>query len=152
MDPAWRDALLSMAHFMALLVMAGALSGELFVMRLAPSQATLRLLSRMDIFYGGAALLLIAAGLGRVFFGLKDAGYYAGSHAFWGKMATFAVIGLISIWPTVKFIQWRRAADKDGAFAPPEAQWKAARRIVLVEAHLLVLVVIFAALMARGLG
>lgn len=152
MDPTLLDALLSVAHFLALLVMAGALSGELFVMRLGPTPTTLPLLARIDALYGGASGLLIAAGLCRVFFGLKDSSYYLGSHAFWGKMGVFILIGLISVIPTMRFRQWRRAAAADAAFTPPEAQWKGARRIAMFEAHLLILVVIFAALMARGIG
>lgn len=152
MDPTLLDALLSVAHFLALLVMVGALSGELFVMRLGPSPATLPLLARMDALYGGSSVLLIAAGLCRVFFGLKDASYYLGSHAFWGKMAVFILIGLLSIMPTMRFMQWKRAVAADAAFTPPEGQWKGARRIVMIEAHLLIVVVIFAALMARGIG
>lgn len=152
MDPLLLDAALSFAHFAALLVMTGALSAELFVLRLGPSAPVLRLLARIDMFYGISSGLLIAAGVSRVFFGLKDASYYGESHTFWAKMATFLVIGLLSGWPTMKFIQWRRTSAADESFAPPEAQWKTAKRIVMIEAHLLVLVIIFAALMARGIG
>lgn len=152
MSPLLIDAALSAAHFLALLVMVGAIAAEGFVMRLAPSASVLRLLARIDIFYGASAGVLLAAGAGRVFFGLKDASFYLHSHAFWGKIAVFLIIGLISIWPTVKFLNWGTALRKDGSFLPPEAEWKTVRRIVTSESHLLVLVVIFAVLMARGIG
>ncbi len=148
----WLDAALSIAHFIFVLILAGALAGELFVMRLAPSPPVLRLLSRIDLFYGISAVGVLAAGLGRVFWGLKDASYYGASHAFWGKIAVFVAIGLISIWPTVKFIQWGRALAADPAFTPPEKSWRGVRAMVTIEAHLLAFIVVFAALMARNLA
>jgi len=146
------DAALSVAHFLALLVMAGALSGEAFVLRLPVKGAVIPLLARIDALYGLSAGLLIAAGLCRVFFGLKDESFYGASHAFWGKIAVFVIVGLLSILPTLQFMRWRRAYTADAAFEPPETEVKRARRIVMIQAHLLILVVIFAALMARGIG
>ncbi len=146
------DAALSVAHFLALLVMAGALSAEAFVLRLPVKGPVIPLLARTDALYGLSAGLLIAAGLSRVFFGLKDESYYGDSHAFWGKIAVFVIIGLLSILPTMQFIRWRRAYNTDAAFEPSETEVKRARLIVMIEAHLLIVVVIFAALMARGIG
>jgi len=146
------DAALSVAHFLALLVMVGALSAEAFILRLPVQGQVIPLLARVDGLYGLSAGLLIAAGTSRVFFGLKDESYYGDSHAFWGKIAVFVIIGLLSILPTMRFIRWRRAFNADASFAPPEADVKSARRIVMIQAHLLILVVIFAAMMARGIG
>lgn len=132
--------------------MAGALSAEAFVLRLPVNGPAIPLLARMDALYGLSAGLLIAAGLSRVFFGLKDESYYGDSHAFWGKIAVFVIIGLLSILPTMQFIRWQRAYNADAAFEPAQTEVKRARRIVMIEAHLLIVVVIFAALMARGIG
>ncbi|MGE3142981.1 MAG: DUF2214 family protein [Hyphomonadaceae bacterium] len=146
------DAGLAIAHFFFVFVIVGALSGEMFVLRLSPSAPVLRLLARMDILYGAAAVGVIAAGAARVGYGLKDAAFYLGSHAFWAKMALFALVGALSIWPTIKYIEWNGAIRKDPDFVPPPTQWKAARTLVLIELHGLALMVVFAALMARALG
>ena len=66
---------------------------------------------------------------------------------FWAKMASFAAIGLLSVPPTMAFIRWR----KSGA-APDEAAIKSARRYLHTELALFVLLLIFAAAMARGYG
>ncbi|MGE3303559.1 MAG: DUF2214 family protein [Hyphomonadaceae bacterium] len=152
MNPAWFDAGLSTAHFLCVLILAGALAGELFLLRLPPSGDLVRALARADLIYGIAAGLLILAGLARIYFGLKDASFYWASHAFWGKMAVFAVIGVLSIQPTRKILAWRKALKADPAFAPSEGEVRSLRRVVTIETHLLALVVVFAALMARGLG
>jgi putative membrane protein len=146
------SAALSFLHFTLILVVAGALSAEAVLLRLKADAATLKLLARMDGLYGTAAGLLIAAGIGRVFWGGGDPSFYLSSHAFWGKMAVFLVIGLLSIRPTLKFIGWARAARADETFVAPEKDVRAVRVMVMIEVHLLALVILFAVLMARGVG
>ena len=51
--------------------------------------------------------------------------------------ATFLVVGLLSIHPTVAFLRWRRAGDDDAAFSPPAASVAAVRPTILIEAALL---------------
>jgi putative membrane protein len=148
----FHDAALSYLHFVFAFILAGALVGEAFVLRLPVDGRAARLLLRMDVFYAVGAVGVIAAGVSRVFWGAKGADYYAGQPFFWVKMATFALIGLISIAPTRKFFAWVKQAGKDGAFAVTEADAKRVRRLVMVELHLLALVPLFAALMARGIG
>lgn len=148
----WHDAAFSYLHFTFALILTGALAAEAFVLRLPVDGRVARLLLRIDAFYGASAVAVILAGLARVFWGLKDESFYGGQPFFWAKMATFAVIGLISIAPTLRFIRWVKAANADAAFAAPEAEVKAIRRAVMVELHLLALVPLFAVLMARGVG
>lgn len=146
------DALFAFLHFAALLVLAGALSAEAFILRLAPTGPVLRLLSRVDAFYGASSVVLILAGVGRVLYGAKHWSYYVEEPFFWVKMGVFVLVGLLSIPPTLQFMAWSRALKADTAFTPPEAQVKAVRRYVLIEAHGLVLILVFATLMARGFG
>jgi putative membrane protein len=145
------DAALAFLHFVFLLIMAGALAAEAFVLRLPINAAVIRLVARIDAFYGASAGALLAAGFARVYWGAKGAAYYWAEPFFWAKIAAFALVALISIPPTLRFFAWRAALRKDGAFAPPPEQAKGVRRLVLIELHLLALVVAFAVLMARGI-
>lgn len=147
----YHDAALSVLHFLFVLLVAGTLTAEAFVLRLPVDGRVARLLLRIDLFYGIGSVGLILAGVARVFWGAKGASYYAGEPFFWAKMATFGLIGLISIGPTRSFMRWNKAAGADPSFAVDEPTAKKVRRLVMIEAHLLALVVIFAALMARGL-
>ncbi|MGE0741547.1 MAG: DUF2214 family protein [Hyphomonadaceae bacterium] len=146
------DAALSYMHFVFALILAGALAAEAFVLRLPVDGRVARLLLRIDLFYGVSAVGVILAGVARVFWGAKGADFYASQPFFWAKMATFAVIGLISIAPTRAFIRWVKQAGQDVAFAVAEPEVKRARRLVMIELHLLALVPLFAALMARDIG
>ncbi len=144
------DATLSFLHFTFLLIMTAAIGAEVFILRLPMSAPVMRLLSRVDAFYGAAAMGLIGAGIARVFFGLRDESYYLASHAFWTKMAIILLVGLVSIAPTLTFMRWSRALKADANFLPDEKSVRAARAMAGIEAHLLALAVLFAVWMARG--
>jgi putative membrane protein len=146
------DAALSYLHFVFAFILAGAIAAEAFVLRLPVDGRVARLLLRIDLFYAISAVGVIVAGVSRVYWGAKGDAFYATQPFFWAKMATFAIIGLISIVPTRAFFKWVKEAKADPAFVVPEADSKRIRRLVMVELHLLALLPLFAALMARGIG
>ena len=67
------------------------------------------------------------------------------------KVTLFLVIALLSIRPTIRFIRWRKALDTNGAL-PAEAEIRATRRLVMIQAHLLMLIPLAAVFLARGVG
>lgn len=146
------DAALSYLHFVFALILAGALAAEAFILRLPIDGRVARLLLRIDLFYGISAAGVIGAGIARVLWGAKGWEYYSGQPFFWAKMAVFLVIGILSAIPTRRFIRWVREANAASAFTAPEADAARMRRLVMIELHLLALVPLFAALMARGIG
>jgi putative membrane protein len=62
-------------------------------------------------------------------------------------MALFVAVALASIYPTVKFRSWRKKEK-----APDAASVPAIRRLLHLELIGVVLILLFAALMARGIG
>ncbi|MEJ0059519.1 MAG: DUF2214 family protein [Terricaulis sp.] len=148
----YHDALLSYVHFVFAFIVFGTLAAEAFVLRLPVTSDVMKLLTRIDLFYGIAAVGVLVAGVGRVFGGAKGAGYYAGEPFFWAKLVAFLAVGLISIVPTMTFSRWRNASKADAAFAPTADAVKQTRRLVMIEVHVFALIPLFAALMARGIG
>lgn len=146
------DAAFSYLHFIFVLILAGALAAEAFVLRLPVDGRIARLLLRIDLFYGISAVGVILAGIARVVWGAKSADFYLEQPFFWAKMATFLVIGILSAMPTRRFIRWVKEAKAASDFAAPVADVARIRRLVMIEVHLLALVPLFAALMARGIG
>ncbi len=146
------DAGLSFFHFTFAFIFAGALSAEAFVLRLPVDARVAKLLVRIDVFDRIGAIGLLLAGLARLNFGAKGWAFYESQPFFWAKMAAFALIGVVSIMPSLAFFRWSRAASMDESFVAPAAEAKAIRRLVIAEAHLLALAVLFAALMARDFG
>jgi len=144
------DFWLALAHHTAMLILIGALSGQSVLLRLTPSTEVVQRLSRLDLLYGISAGLLLVAGSLRLSFGAKGVVFYTGNPVFWGKMGLFALIGVLSIVPTLRFIRWKRALAANSL--PDAASWQSTRRIVFAEVHLLFFVVLCAAAMARGIG
>lgn len=146
------DAALAYLHYACILILAGALSAEALLLRASPGAATIATLVRSDILYMIAAVLALASGAGRLLFGVKGMAFYLSNPWFHAKVALFVVIGLISIGPTRRFIQWRKSSLANPAFNPPAADVAATRRLVMLEVHLLALLPLAAVCMARGFG
>ncbi len=145
-------ASLSWLHFVFAFILVGALAAEAFILRLPVDGRVARVLLRADMFYGVSAVLLILAGISRVLWGEKGWEYYQAQPFFWAKMATFIVIALLSIGPTRTFTRWVKAANADAGFSVSEVDAKKVRRLVTIEVHLIALLLLFATLMARGIG
>lgn len=146
------DALLAYAHYASLLIMASFLGAEAMLLRAQPGPATFKSLSRADIGYFIAAMLTLASGLGRLFYGAKGVAFYSGNPLLYVKITLFAIIGLVSIKPTLRFIRWRNAAASDETFQPDGKDLSTVRRVVFLELHLLALIPLAAVFMARGIG
>lgn len=136
-------------HHIALLVMIGVLYTEYTLLRQDDIRPHIATLSRIDLFYGLAALTLIAAGLARVFVYGKGLDFYLATPFFHAKMTAVVLVALLSIPPTLQFIRWRRA-ERDGTLSIDPAIHKRMRRFVAIEAHLVFIIPILAVLMARG--
>jgi putative membrane protein len=108
-----------------------------------------------DTLWGVSALLWIGSGLWRYLAGTeKSTEYYNRNHFFLAKMTLLAAILLLELWPMVKLVRARKALRR-GASAEAVLTPAVARRIgavSYVQAALIVLMVFFAAAMARGLG
>ena len=104
-----------------------------------------------DNFWGGAAGLWLGTGLWRLLAGLeKDTAYYFHNHLFLGKMALFAIIVALEIWPMVTLIGWRRQAARGEQ--PDTSAAPLLGRISFAQAGLVIVMVFLAAGMARGYG
>jgi len=104
-----------------------------------------------DTWWGIAALVWISTGLTRAFGGLeKGAAYYLHNHFFLTKMGLLVVLLVLELRPMLSFIGWRRQLAHGQQ--PDTRAARALARISFVEAGLVVLMVIAATGMARGLG
>ncbi|MBA5979570.1 DUF2214 family protein [Pseudomonas sp. MD195_PC81_125] len=102
-----------------------------------------------DNLWGIAALVLLVTGGMRAFGGFeKGTDYYLHQPLFHLKMTLFVLILLIELAPMITLVKWRIALARGKAFDTTRAKLFA--RISHVEALLLVLMVIAATGMARG--
>lgn len=146
------DALLAFLHFTAIFVLITLLTAEAVVLRPDMTPATVRRLSLYDLFYFISAMLVLVTGLLRLFYGAKGADFYVHNPWFHAKMTVFVLIALCSVPPTLAFARWRKQARRLPEFVPTPAEIKKARRWVMIEAHVFILLPLCAVMMARGIG
>ena len=146
------DLLLAILHHLLVFSLAGVLLAEFVLLKPGLSGRNLSLLGNLDRAYGGLAMAIILVGIGRVVYGLKGWEYYVYNHAFWAKMGAFLIVGLLSVPPTIRIIKWRRDAGSSNAYAVPDGEIASMRRYVHGELAFFALILVFAAMMARGVG
>ena len=142
--------LFAFLHHLAAFTLVGALAVEFVLLRGELTLSSARRLAVTDAVLGAAAGILFVVGLCRVFFFEKGATYYFHNHAFLTKLSLFVIIGLLSIIPTVEFLSWRKAVKQGQVPVVSEARLKRARMVVHVELAAIVVILLCAAIMARG--
>lgn len=152
MDYAQTDLVLAIAHHFLIFLLAGVLAFEIAVIRPELTQAQILRLSRVDIWYGILAGLIVAVGFSRATFAAKGWAYYSHNYFFWAKVASFAIVGLLSIMPTLRIIRWRRDATATPSTLPTARDIANVQRYLWLEVIGLGFVLAFAATMARGYG
>jgi len=148
----WTDAILAYLHFAAIFMLIGFLAKEWTLLRAGAAALDINRLARADAGFGIVAGIVLVTGALRAVYGAKGWAFYAHNPAFHAKMALFVAVGLLSIVPTMMFVRWRKAFAKDATFRVTDADWRRARRLVLIELHLVALIPLAAVIMSRGLG
>jgi putative membrane protein len=143
------DLILAILHHLAIVSLIVLIGVEFALLKPGMAAKDIRRLANVDAAYGATAVLIIVIGICRVIWGAKGADFYLSNPWFWAKMACFAVIGLLSVPPTLALLKWRKALKQDAQFLPPDVDITRLRRFVHAEVALLALVVGFAAAMAR---
>lgn len=119
--------------------------------RLSGGADSVRSVLIADNLWGLSALVLLVTGGMRAFGGYeKGTDYYLHQPLFHLKMTLLLVILLLEIAPMIALIKWRMALGKGAAIDPSKAGRFA--RISHIEALLLILMMVAATGMARGVS
>jgi putative membrane protein len=138
-------------HHAAAFLIVAALMVELVVLKNELTVVSARSVLRMDAVYGIAALVLLVVGFVRVFHTEKGAAYYFDSGAFLLKLTLFAVVGLLSIYPTIQFMRWRKAVREGRVPDFDAGTRRRVRMLIHIELTLLFVIMLMAVMMARGI-
>ena len=146
------ESLLQYAHILAILTLVVFLTSEAALCRSQwmNAQVVERLVT-VDRIYGIAALTVLVTGFLRIYLGAKGAGWYWSNWLLHTKLALFVLVALLSIVPTIRFGRWRKALRATGAL-PPEEEVTKVRKLVMVQVHIVPLIPLPAAFLARGFG
>ena len=139
-------------HHLAAFTVAATLIYEFVAYRKGLGIEEARRIQRVDLAYGISAGLVVLVGLLRVFFFEKGANFYTHNPMFWIKMSLFVIIGLLSIYPTIRFIKWNSFLSAGQAPEIPDDEFKRIRLLLSLELVGLALILFAAPAMARGIG
>ena len=139
-------------HHAAAFLVVATLMVELVLLRNELTLSSARSVLRMDMVYGIAATVLLVVGFVRVFYTEKGEAYYFASGTFLGKLALFIIVGVISIYPTIKFLSWRKALREQRLPELDAGTRSKMRMLIHIELTLIFVIILMAIMMARGIG
>lgn len=145
-------AFFAFLHFLAVFGIFATVFLEWQTMSRTPSLAEAKRMQLCDRWYGIFAVMVLVVGFLRVFYFEKGQDFYFASRFFSAKLTLFILVGLLSIYPTMRFLKWR-ALTKQGL--PPTVSEREHSLIMYAlrgELLLLLGVALCASFMARGVG
>ena len=145
------NSLMATLHHLSAFTLTACLVYEFIAFSKVLTVEEARRIQRVDLWYGISAGLLVAVGLLRVFFFEKGAPFYAANLMFWIKMALFVIVGLLSIYPTIRYIKWNPILAENKSPVIPDAEYKNIRLLLSLEMIGLVLILFAAPSMARAI-
>lgn len=144
------EAVLASAHLVAILALVTFMSSQAALCRIEwMNAAVVERLVRLDVIYQITVVTLLASGLARIFWGIKGSAWYWSQPLLHAKLTLVLVMLLLSIAPTLAFRRWRRALRANGRL-PGATEVRKARRLIMVQSHILPVVAVLAVFWARG--
>ena len=146
------SAVFAFLHFLAVFGIIATVFLEWQTMSGAPTLAEARRIQVSDRWFGIFAVVVLVVGFLRVLYLEKGKAFYAASPFFHAKLGLFVLVGLLSIYPTVRFIRW--GARTKAGLAPIVSEAECRRIMFMLRAELLLLLgmALCASFMARGVA
>jgi putative membrane protein len=104
------DLWLAIGHHLIIFALFGIPAAELVLVARGISLDVAKL-SRVDSWYGALAGAIVIVGFSRAIFAAKGWAYYSHNAFFWAKIATFVLVALLSVPPTMQYLKWRRNGE-----------------------------------------
>ena len=147
-----RSASVAYIHYLSFMVCFGALIFERISLKSAPNKQESISMIVADIVYGIAGIALLITGIYRVTKFGQGSDFYTENPIFWIKIILFALVGSLSLYPTITYILWAIPISKGKL---PEVTTNLVARLKLIiniELAGFSLIPFFATLMSRGIG
>ncbi|MCG8384887.1 MAG: DUF2214 family protein [Cytophagales bacterium] len=134
-------------HFISILIIVSCLVSQHLLIEDRLSKKMITRLWRIDGIYGASAITAVSAGLILWFSTGKPAEYYSQNWIFLLKVGLFAVVGALSLLPTLFFWKKRKGNQEEVIQVPGYI-----KTLIRVELALLFIIPLLASLMANGKG
>tara|TARA_B100000579_G_C22505731_1_gene699099 strand:+ start:246 stop:656 length:411 start_codon:yes stop_codon:yes gene_type:complete len=130
----------------------GALIYERASLKVNPSKQEAISMVIADIVYGIAGIALLVSGIYRVIKFGQGSEFYTQNPVFWIKIVVFALVGSLSLYPTITYVLWAIPLSKGILPVVDEKLVSRLRLIINVELVGFASIPFLATLMARGVG
>lgn len=146
------NALAAYIHFLAAFTLVFSILFEWVTYNRNITLIEAKRIQRVDIVYGISAGVILIFGFLRLIYFEKGASFYFGNPFYKIKLYTFLMVGILSIYPTIKFIKWRKLTKLGIAPTFEESEFKIVKWILRIEVMGLFIIILAASLMAKGIG
>ncbi len=147
-----KSASVAYIHYLSFMLCFGALIYERISLKANPNRQEAISMVIADVIYGIAGIALLVSGILRVIKFGQGSEFYTENPIFWTKIIVFALVGSLSLYPTITYVLWAIPLSKGNL--PQVTDNLAARLRLVVNIELLGFASIpfLATLMARGVG
>ncbi|PJI48642.1 MAG: hypothetical protein CTR55_13350 [Pseudomonas sp.] len=146
------QAIAAYLHYLSIFILFALLVLEHQLFRLPLDLSRARSLVIVDLAYGVCASVVLLTGAARVVWFAKGPDYYLHNSLFHAKIGLFVLVALLSILPTMTFLNWRNELKAGRVPEPSERRAKLVIMTIRVELLALMILPLLATLMARGFG
>lgn len=146
------NILIPYLHYIGIMALMGALITEHVILKPGMSKEQIKSLGMVDIIYILSAGIVLITGLLRWFLvDVKGAEFFTKNPLFHIKVTLFVVIVIISIFPTLKFLNWRKAARQNDNFTLADNDIKKQLMFIRIELLLVAIIPLLAVMIAGGI-
>ena len=147
-----KSASVAYIHYLSFMLCFGALIFERISLRHNPNKNEAIAMVIADIIYGIAGIALLISGIYRVVKFGQDSEFYTHNPIFWTKIIIFALVGSLSLYPTITYVLWAIPLSKGTLPKVTENLASRLRLIINIELVGFAFIPLLATLMARGIG
>lgn len=146
------DILIPYLHYIGIMTLMGSLISEHLILKPSISKQQIKSLATIDLIYGLSAIVVLTTGLLRWFVYGKGYDFYMSTPLFHIKLTLFIVLGILSIFPTIKILKWKKQIKRG---EEPEITAKGVKKLLMfirIELLIIAIIPLLAVLIARGSG
>tara|TARA_B100000579_G_scaffold425047_1_gene430256 strand:+ start:229 stop:711 length:483 start_codon:yes stop_codon:yes gene_type:complete len=147
-----KSASVAYIHYLSFMICFGALIYERISLKVDPNRKEAISMVLSDIIYGIAGIALLISGIYRVIKFGQGSEFYTQNPIFWTKIVVFALVGSLSLYPTITYVLWSIPLSKGTLPQVKENLVSRLRLIINIELVGFASIPFLATLMARGVG
>ena len=147
-----KSASVAYIHYLSFMLCFGALIYERISLKASPNRQESISMVVADIVYGIAGVTLLISGIYRVIKFGQGSEFYTQNPIFWAKIIIFALVGSLSLYPTITYVLWAIPLSKGDLPMVTKDLVSRLRLIINIELVGFASIPFLATIMARGIG